>query len=89
MPDLESVTGPIGSADLGFVLVHEHVVCSSAGIPWAWPQLYGGKGALRDRAVDVLATAKADGVDTIVDATPFDLGRDAEVLEELAEKIKR
>jgi phosphotriesterase-related protein len=86
MPSLESVTGPVESGDLGFVLVHEHVVCSSAGIPWAWPNLYGGREALRERAVEVLTAVKADGVDTVIDATPFDLGRDIQLLADVSRR---
>jgi phosphotriesterase-related protein len=36
------------------------------------------------RGIAALTAAKASGVDTIVDATPFDLGRDVELLAEVA-----
>jgi phosphotriesterase-related protein len=83
---IETVTGPIGAADLGFTLVHEHVACASAGVVRSWPVLYGGREALLARAVEVLTRAREDGIGAIVDATPFDLGRDVSFLAECAER---
>jgi phosphotriesterase-related protein len=62
------------------------VACASAGTIRSWPALYGGREALLARAVEVLTRAREDGVDTIVDATPFDLGRDVTFLAECAER---
>lgn len=84
MSMVQSVHGPIDAAHLGFTLVHEHVAASSAGILQSWPGLYGGWDALRDLAVEALTQAKASGVDTIVDATTFDLGRDVRLLAEVS-----
>lgn len=82
----QSVTGAADPNDLGFVLVHEHVIAASPGILRSWPSLYGGREAVLARAVGVLARARADGVTTIVDATPFDLGRDVELLAECSRR---
>jgi len=79
---VQTVGGPVPADELGFTLVHEHVACASAGVVQAWPSLYGGRAALVERAVAVLARAREDGVGTIVDATPFDLGRDISLLAE-------
>jgi phosphotriesterase-related protein len=81
---IQTVAGPVSADELGFTLVHEHVVCASPGILQAWPALYGGREALIERAVTVLTDARAAGVDTIVDATPFDLGRDIGLLAEVS-----
>ena len=62
------------------------MACASAGVIRSWPALYGGREALLERAVEVLTRARADGVETIVDATPFDLGRDMAFLAECAER---
>ena len=83
---IQTVSGPVAAEALGFTLVHEHVACASAGVIRSWPVLYGGREALLDRAVEVLSRARADGVETIVDATPFDLGRDMAFLAECAER---
>ena len=87
--DRRSRRSPDRSArnELGFTLVHEHVACASAGRhPRAGRSLYGGREALIDRAVEILTRAREDGVGTIVDATPFDLGRDVAFLAECAER---
>ena len=84
MGEIQSVIGPISDESLGFVLAHEHVAASSPGILRSWPALFGGREALVKRGVNALAAAKAAGVDTIVDCTTFDLGRDAELLAEVS-----
>jgi phosphotriesterase-related protein len=84
MIDVQSVLGPIAASELGFVLAHEHVVACSPGILHSWPALYGGRDALKKRAVDALLRAKAAGVTTIVDCTTFDLGRDAQLLADVS-----
>jgi phosphotriesterase-related protein len=81
---VQSVLGPIDAAQLGLTLVHEHVVTSSPGILRSWPKLYGGMDRLVGLAVEVLTEAKTSGVDTIVDATPFDLGRDVSLLADVS-----
>jgi predicted metal-dependent phosphotriesterase family hydrolase len=62
MAGIESVTGTVAAADLGFVLVHEHIVASSPGIIASWPELYGGRAALVAAGVRALDQAKAVGV---------------------------
>ena len=84
MPGIESVTGEVAAQDLGFVLVHEHVAASSPGVIRSWPALHGGREALVDRGVRALVAAKEAGVDTMVDCTTFDLGRDPELLVEVS-----
>jgi phosphotriesterase-related protein len=83
-PGIHAVTGFVLAADLGSTLVHEHVVCASAGASRGLDAFTGGRDALAQRGVDALCIAKAAGVDTIVDATPFDLGRDVELLADVS-----
>jgi phosphotriesterase-related protein len=83
---IETVTGPVEAADLGSTLVHEHIVCGSAGVARGFAGTAGGYRALVERGVAAMVQAKADGVDTIVDATPFDLGRDIALLEEVSRR---
>jgi phosphotriesterase-related protein len=85
MASIESVTGSVAADDLGFVLVHEHVLAASPGIITSWPELCGGRAALVATGVRALRDAKAAGVSTIVDCTTFDLGRDAGLLAEVSE----
>ena len=84
MPGVLSVSGVVAADDLGQVLVHEHVVCGAAGVTRSAAALAGGRTSLVDRAVAALREARSAGVATIVDATPSDLGRDVELLAEVA-----
>jgi phosphotriesterase-related protein len=86
MTEIQSVSGPLPAEALGFVLAHEHIACASAGIVRSWPSLFGGRSELVERATRVLVDAREAGVATIVDATTFDLGRDVELLAEVAER---
>ena len=83
---IASVTGPVQAADLGHVLVHEHVVCGAAGVTRGAAVLTGGTEALIERAVTALTAARAAGLTTMVDATPFDLGRDVDLLAEVSRR---
>jgi phosphotriesterase-related protein len=82
--DIQSVLGPVAAESLGFVLAHEHIACASAGVIRSWPSLFGGRAELVARGTRTLADAREAGVTTIVDATTFDLGRDIEVLADVA-----
>ena len=84
MTTVNTVLGPIDSKDLGFTLMHEHVMVSFAGAYRDYPELFGGRPL--DRAVDVLRKVKEGGVDTIVDATTTDLGRDIEMIAEVSRR---
>lgn len=83
---ISSVTGPVAAPDLGQVLVHEHVVCGAAGVTRSAAALAGGVEALIDRGVAALQAAAAEGLATMVDATPFDLGRDVDLLAEVSRR---
>ncbi len=83
---LNSVTGPVDSADLGFTLMHEHVCSTSPGIWQAWPELFGGREQFLNEVVDILSKAKQAGITTFVDVTTIDLGRDIRLIREAAER---
>ena len=83
-PGIQSVTGFIAGPDLCSTLVHEHVICAAAGVTRGAAGLAGGRAALVARGVAALVAAREAGVQTIVDATPFDLGRDVELLAEVS-----
>lgn len=75
---LNSVLGPITPDQLGFTLMHEHVLVAASGLYQSYPDLLGvGPEA---RAIASLKRAKAAGIDSILDATTFDLGRHAPLL---------
>jgi len=43
MTKINSVLGPIDSKDLGFTLMHEHVLSAFAGIYQNYPEFLGGE----------------------------------------------
>jgi len=84
MTTINSVLGLLDTADLGFTLMHEHLLVSSAGLTQNYPELLGD--GFMDRIVNRLSQAKEGGIDTIVDATTLDLGRDITVLAEASHR---
>lgn len=79
MPTVNTATGPIDAAALGVTLSHEHVtVVYGSGLREAYPFLFDWE-ATREKATRHLAEAKAGGIDTIIDLTTPDLGRDVEL----------
>ena len=79
MHRINTVTGPISADALGFTLMHEHMQVSAQGLYRYYPDLFGPDDR-ESRIVEALRAAKAAGIDSIVDATTFDLGRDPELL---------
>jgi phosphotriesterase-related protein len=78
MATVNSVLGPLDTADLGFTLMHEHIMVAAAGVYRDCPELLGPDRI--GRVVARLKAAKEGGIDTLVDATTPDLGRDVELL---------
>ncbi len=83
MPTINSVLGPMNTADMGFTLSHEHVLVSSAGIQQIYPEFIP-RDPIIERGIRDLAAAKAEGVQTIIDVTTIDLGRDIRMLEDVS-----
>ena len=83
MSTVNSVLGPLDTKDLGFTLMHEHVF-SQGFVAQNYPELFGE--GFMDRIINGITEAKKEGVDTIVDATTFDLGRDVSVLAEISQR---
>ncbi len=84
MRTVMTVLGPITTDQLGQTLMHEHIYSSSIGIPENYPQLYVE--GVDEQVQKDLAAMKADGFQTVVEATPFDLGRDPVRLKLAAQK---
>jgi phosphotriesterase-related protein len=83
MDEINTVLGTIKPDELGFTLMHEHVMISASGLYDSYPDLLGQK--REERAIASLRKAKEAGIDTIVDATTFDLGRKAPFLAKVSE----
>ncbi|MDD5337805.1 MAG: hypothetical protein PHG35_00115 [Dehalococcoidales bacterium] len=85
MSTINSVLGPLDTKDLGFTLMHEHVMCQ-AFVADNYPELFGD--GYMNHIINGVTAAKKGGVDTIIDATTFDLGRDVTRLAEIARRTK-
>ena len=84
MPAVETARGPVDTADLGTILMYEHVITAPLPIRLNWPHLFdaGREIAYARKTLDELCDA---GVRTIVDLTTFDIGRDVALLRQVAE----
>lgn len=85
MSTINSVLGPIDTANLGFTLSHEHVQVASAGIQQVFPEFLDREGTV-ETGVAKLGEAYAEGVRTIVDLTTIDIGRDIRMIEEVSRR---
>lgn len=82
---VNSVLGPILSKDLGFTLMHEHIASINPSMIQAFPTWFNREETI-NKAIDELQYAKKQGLYTIVDATPINLGRDIRLLMEVSQK---
>ena len=83
MSIINSVLGPMDTADMGVTLSHEHVLVSSAGIQYVYPEFIDRDGTIASGVAD-LREARGEGLRTIVDVTTLDLGRDIRLLEQVS-----
>ncbi|MFC1942567.1 phosphotriesterase [Chloroflexota bacterium] len=84
MATVNTVLGSVETENLGFTLMHEHLLTAAGGVYRDYPELLGTN--LMERMVDVLKKEKEGGVDTIVDATTPDLGRDINLMAEVSRR---
>ena len=74
MPTVHTATGPVDADALGFTLSHEHTFVYGGGLWHAYPFLFDWDETER-RVAHGFRAARAGGVDTIVDLSTPDLGR--------------
>lgn len=84
MATIQSVTGPISSDDLGPTLAHEHLLVGYAG--WESDTIRPGPSRADALAIctDKIAEMRDHGVRSMIDPCPGDLGRDVELMAEVA-----
>jgi phosphotriesterase-related protein len=70
MSKINSVSGPLDTKDLGFTLMHEHIIVHSPGVKENFP-IFDRKGEIAN-AVQKLKDVQARGVKTLVDLTVAD-----------------
>ena len=85
MPTVNTVTGAVDVASLGFTLMHEHVFVLTEGLNAEFPHLWDREARMKQAVAD-LSEAKAHGVSTMVDLTVLGLGRDVAFVREAAQK---
>lgn len=81
---VETVTGPVAASELGFTLSHEHVIVGFPGIKQTYPELMDWEG-IESGGIEKLSKAHSEGLNSIMDATPFELGRDVLMLKRVSE----
>ena len=84
MPTINTLRGPVNTADLGRTLMHEHVAIRTPGIGENWPDLWDEDGCT-EAAHQKFTALEARGIGTIVDLTTADMGRDIQYLQRVAE----
>ena len=75
MPQIQTLAGPIDTAQLGFTLMHEHVFVQSEGVAANFPSLWNAEEQTASARQQLQGLLDA-GVRTIVDLTVLGLGRD-------------
>lgn len=83
MSTINTVQGPVDTANLGFTLSHEHVGTNAAGLRHTYPEFIDREGII-EQSTAAMKEAYAEGVRTIVDVSTFDLGRDVRAIEEVS-----
>ena len=87
MSTIQTVKGPIDSADLGRTYVHEHIFVLSADVQQNYPDEWGDEAARIDDAVAKLRELSASGVKTILDPTVVGLGRYLPRVQQVAARV--
>jgi hypothetical protein len=76
---VQTVLGPIDTSKLGFTLTHEHVIPGPT-------KIFDSRAISVSDAVDKLREARDAGVNTVVDLSPGEDGRDVRFVEEVSRK---
>ena len=85
-PTVETVRGPIATANLGRTYMHEHIFVLTLEVQVNYPDEWGDEEARIDDAVAKLDALVAQGVQTIVDPTVIGLGRYIPRIQRVAER---
>lgn len=81
MSGVPTMAGDVDAADLGIVLMHEHVFIRTEALHWGWPGFSGWDTEAEVAAANErLRRLRQAGVDTILDMTVPGIGRDVELV---------
>ena len=87
MSQVQTVRGPVDTADLGRTYMHEHVFVLSVDVQQNYPQEWGDEEVRVADAVAKLSALAASGVRTIVDPTVIGLGRYIPRIQRIAAQV--
>ena len=81
---VNTVTGPVEAADLGFTYSHEHVIACTPGLYQSYPELWDEEGFF-EQSVEKLKEVRDKGLKTMIDLTPADFHRNPAFLRRASE----
>ena len=84
MKTVQTVTGPVASGELGTTLMHEHLMIGWPGWEAEAPADRAARREHAKRCVDRMLELRDLGLATFLDPCPIDLGRDVELMAEVA-----
>src|SRR5712691_5410064 len=87
MTTVETALGPIPTTELGPTLMHEHIVTRSPGVHENWPHLMDRPEILTS-SERKMTDLHGRGIRTIVDLTTVDLGRDIDLIVDVARRAR-
>ncbi len=87
MGEVQTVRGPVATADLGRTLMHEHIFVLSTDVQQNFPAEWGDEEVRIADAVAQLRELAGIGVRTIVDPTVIGLGRYIPRIQRIAEQV--
>jgi phosphotriesterase-related protein len=87
MSQVETVLGPVDSAELGRTYMHEHVFVLTPDVQQNYPEEWGDEDARVTDAVAKLTALADQGVRTIVDPTVIGLGRYLPRIQRIAAQV--
>jgi phosphotriesterase-related protein len=82
---VNTVLGPVDSADLGVTLMHEHISLIDMNLAFSIPGWHDREAVIRDFCEE-MDKLKPLGVKTFVDATPMNAGRDILMMQECSRR---
>src|SRR5947208_11070860 len=88
LKQIQTVTGPIEPSELGTTLMHEHLMIGWPGWEAEAPADRAARREYTKRCVDRMLELRDLGLATFLDPCPIDLGRDVELMAEVAQATR-
>lgn len=87
MATVQTIRGPVDTADLGRTYMHEHIFVLDADVQQNYPSEWGSENERVADAVDKLKALTAQGICSIADPTVIGLGRYIPRIQRIAEQV--